>query len=330
MQERAGLMRISVCMGIYNGEKYIVQQLESIRRQTRVPDEVILCDDGSVDGTQECVREYLESHRELLGWKLICNAENKGYPGNFYYVMEQCTGDIVFLADQDDVWEPEKIARMSGVMEQQEEVKVLACTFGLIDGQDETIYTIMSQEDRKRNGSIHAVPIRQVFYKCEWPGMVLAYRNDWYQGKRRAGYQIPHDLLLCAWAAEEQGFFQLEEVLAYHRRHENNTGGEEHRIRKLLNKQRKLNEIENYNRILDEFAMEKVLQSELGKNALEEKRDSMQGRYEALHSGKILKVIKNAWRYRNEVRLATVLCDVGIVRQKRNNEDTGGTGHCKN
>lgn len=320
-------MRISVCMGIYNGEKYIVQQLESIRKQTRVPDEVILCDDGSTDETRACIRAYLESHKELSGWKFICNAENKGYPKNFYYVMEQCTGDIVFLADQDDIWELDKIAHMCSIMEQQEEMKVLACTFGLIDGQDEVIHTVMSPTDRKRNGSIHSVSIQQVFYKCEWPGMVLAYRNEWYRDRMgkiavsgenvaKCG-KIPHDFLLCAWAAEEEGFYQLEEILAYHRRHENNTGGEEHQIGKLLKKGRKLKEIEAYNCILEEFTEKNVLQSEKGRKALEEKKNSMRGRYEALESGKIGSVLKNAWKHRAQVRTATLLCDVLIVKQRK-------------
>lgn len=319
-------MRISVCMGIYNGEKYIVEQLESIRRQTREPEEVILCDDGSIDETRACVKAYLDSQKGFSGWKFICNVKNKGYPGNFYYVMEQCNGDIVFLADQDDVWETDKIARMCSIMEQQKEIKVLACTFGLIDGQDEAIHTIMSPTDGKTGGSIHPVSIQQVFYKCEWPGMVLAYRNEWYQNKIgkiaetgetmiKCG-KIPHDFLLCAWAAEEEGFYQLEEVLAYHRRHENNTGGEEHRIGKLLNKGRKLKEIEAYNCILEEFAEKKVLQSEKGQEALEEKRSSMWGRYEALQSGRIRNVLKNAWKYRAQVRVATVVCDVLIAWQR--------------
>ena len=47
-------MTISVCMGIYNGEKYIEKQLDSIFRQTRKADEVILCDDCSMDGTVVC------------------------------------------------------------------------------------------------------------------------------------------------------------------------------------------------------------------------------------------------------------------------------------
>lgn len=319
-------MRISVCMGIYNGEKYIVQQLESLRSQTRAPEEVILCDDGSTDKTGETVKAYLDSHRELTGWKFICNEENKGYPGNFYYVMGECTGDLVFLADQDDIWAADKIARMCGIMEQQEEIKVLACTFGLIDGQEEAIHTVMSPTAGKTGGSLHPVSIQQVFYKCEWPGMVLAYRNGWCRDRmeKTAGSdepmakwgKLPHDFLLCAWAAEEEGFYQLEEVLAYHRRHENNTGGEEHRIGKLLNKGRKLKEIEDYNGILAEFAEKNVLRSEKGRRALEEKSASMQGRYEALLSGRIGNVLKNAWNYRKQVRPATVICDVLIARQR--------------
>ena len=325
-------MRISVCMGIYNGEKYIVQQLESLRRQTRKPDEVILCDDGSTDKTRSIVGKYLENHRELSSWKFICNAENRGYPGNFYYAMGQCTGDVVFLADQDDIWAEDKIARMSGLMEKQTEIKVLACTYGLIDDQENAIHTVMSPTAGKTDGNFHRMSIGYVFYKYEWPGMVLAYRNRWYQERMQENtesdetvdkcWNIPHDFLLCAWAAEEDGFYQLEEVLAYHRRHEHNTALEEHRIGKLLNKVRKLKEIEGYSTILAEFAEKKVLRTEKGRKTLEEKRISMQDRYEALQSGKIRYVLKNAWNHRKQVRAATLICDVLIVWQRAESRES--------
>ena len=80
-------MRISVCMGVYNGEKYIKEQLESIRLQTRQPDEVILCDDRSTDTTCQVVDEYLTEHSELTGWSFLHNEKNLGYPENFYHVM---------------------------------------------------------------------------------------------------------------------------------------------------------------------------------------------------------------------------------------------------
>ena len=77
-----------------------------------------------------------------------------------------------------------------------------------------------------------------------------------------------------------------------------------------------LKEIEEYNGILAEFAEKNVLRSEKGTRALEEKRDSMQGRYEALLSGRIGNVLKNAWNHRKQVRPATVICDVLIARQR--------------
>ena len=314
-------MTISVCMAIYNGKQYIYDQLESIRLQTREPEEVILCDDGSTDGTRELVRDYLREHRELTGWRLYCNEQNKGYPGNFYHAMGMCTKELVFPADQDDVWDRNKIARMSEVMERQEKIQVLGCLFGLIDAAGKHIHTLMTPTARRGTGDVRAVSIEQVFYKCEWPGMVLAYRNAWYQ-KQAAGagvrtdgmYRIPHDLLLCVRAAEEGGFCQLEEKLAFHRRHGHNAGGEEHRIRRLLNKERKLKEIADYRRILESLVTGEVMVTERGRQALEQKRRSMTGRYEALRSGKVRRVIGNAWRNRGLVRWGTVVCDVMIVR----------------
>lgn len=316
-------MKISVCMGIYNGRIYIEEQLECIRKQTLQPDEVILCDDGSTDGTREFVQEYLVAHSELTGWNVILNKQNKGYPGNFYFSMEQCTGDIIFLADQDDVWDLHKIERMVAIMQEREEIKVLGCTFGLIDGSNETIRTVMAPTTQQDTGAMRNISIHQVFYKCEWPGMVLAYRNSWYQNmqqeckgseeQQKERGRIPHDFFLCARAAEENGFYQLEECLAYHRRHDNNTGGEEHRIGRLLNKERKLKEIRDYNEILEYFFKGKVMQTAEGRDALAVKCESMRGRYEALISGKMRKVVGNAWKHRGEVRMATMVCDVLIV-----------------
>ncbi len=312
-------MRVSVCMAIYNGIRFIEQQLECIRKQTRKPDEVILCDDGSTDGTGEFLRKYLEQNQDTTGWKLFLNEENRGYPGNFYHAMSLCTGDIVFLADQDDLWDLRKIGRMCEKMVRYREIRVLCCTFRLIDGADETIHTVMAPAARRGSGEVRQVSVEQVFYKCEWPGMVLAYRNDWYRSEvKQSVHKIPHDFLLCARAAEDHGFFQLEECLAFHRRHESNAGGEEHRIGRLLKKERKLKEIAEYKRILNCFSDEEVMRTEEGKAALWRKQRSMQGRYEALRSGKSGAVLGNAWRHRREVRLATLICDLAIVKQRKN------------
>lgn len=308
-------MTASVCMGIYNGEKFIEQQLYTILHQTKKPDEVILCDDGSTDHTVEKIQDFIRQNQLQDRWQLFQNPVNKGYPDNFYYAMSLCGCDIVFLADQDDIWGEQKIAHMCQVMERNPDARAVCCKFGLIDAEGKDIHTIMSPTRAGGTMQLRQIGIEDVFYKCEWPGMTVAYDRKWFQSQTGTGYQIPHDLLVCARAAEEKGFYQMDEILAYHRRHSHNTGKEEHRLKHLLKKSRKLEEIEDYLNILQLFMRGEVLRTDGGKEALQEKLSSMQGRYEALRSGKRSTVMKNAWKNRNSVRLATLICDLLIVKQ---------------
>lgn len=314
-------MTVSVCMCTYNGETYIEEQLRSIMNQTYMPDEVVICDDASQDHTAEIIGRFIRENNLASGWRLCTNTENRGYPGNFYYAMSLCKGDLVFLSDQDDIWHKNKLEHMREVFQQYPEIQVLCCKFGLIDREGTDIHSVMAPAHSAGTGRVSRISVESVFYKCEWPGMVIGYRTDWYRRRAmklaaEAADKIPHDLLLCALAAEENTFAQMDEELAYHRRHNNNSGGEEHRIGKLLNKARKLREIREYLRILDAFEEGHVLDTEYGNRALSRKKLVMEGRQEALRSGKIGRVICWAWKNRKDVRLATALCDLLIVKQE--------------
>lgn len=308
-------MTVSVCMGTYNGETYIEQQLNTILRQTKAPEEVILCDDGSTDNTVSIIERFIRKNGLDGKWKLYRNKINKGYPSNFYYACSLCNEEIVFLADQDDIWKSDKIEKMCRVMEENPGAKSVCCKFNLMDEKEQEIHSIMAPTHAHETGEVRNVPVEEIFYKCQWPGMVMAYRRDWYESWTKGNYQIPHDFLIAARAAEEGGFFQLDETLAYHRRHDHNTGGEEHHIRKLLNRDRKLKEIRDYLQILQQFLKEEVLTTQTAKLLLNRKTTVMQQREAALQSGRISAVIKNAWKNRKYVRFATAVCDVIIVKQ---------------
>lgn len=309
-------MTVSVCMGTYNGETYIEQQLNTILRQTKAPEEVILCDDGSTDNTVSIIERFIRKNGLDGKWKLYRNKINKGYPSNFYYACSLCNEEIVFLADQDDIWKNDKIEKMCRIMEKNPGAKSVCCKFNLMDEKEQEIHSIMAPTHAHETGEVRNVPVEEIFYKCQWPGMVMAYRRDWYESWTKGNYQIPHDFLIAARAAEEGGFFQLDETLAYHRRHDHNTGGEEHHIRKLLNRDRKLKEIRDYLQILQQFLKEEVLATHTAKLLLNRKTTVMQQREAALQSGRISAVIKNAWKNRKYVRLATAVCDVIIVKQR--------------
>lgn len=96
---------ISVCVATYNGEKYLQEQLDSILIQLAPDDELIISDDFSTDKT----RSILDSYRADPRIKLL-EGPQKGIIKNFEHAINQASGDLIFLADQDDVWLPDKVA----------------------------------------------------------------------------------------------------------------------------------------------------------------------------------------------------------------------------
>ena len=102
------MSRVSVVVTTYNGRKYIFEQLDSIRDQSRPADEVLILDDKSSDGTFEAVQEYIRKNH-LWEWKIIANQTNIGWKRNFKKGFDLCGGDYVFPCDQDDVWHLDKI-----------------------------------------------------------------------------------------------------------------------------------------------------------------------------------------------------------------------------
>ena len=101
-------LKNSVVMATYNGEKYIIEQLDSIKNQTLPPDEVIICDDKSTDRTCEIISDYIKKN-DLENWRLYENEKNVGFYKNFFHALRLSTGDIIYLSDQDDVWCLDKI-----------------------------------------------------------------------------------------------------------------------------------------------------------------------------------------------------------------------------
>ena len=100
-------MKISIVMTVYNGEKYIKEQIDSFLNQTLLPNEIIISDDCSSDKTIEIVEEYKKKYSDKI--KVFKNQYNLGFTKNFQKGIEKSSGDIIFLSDQDDVWYKNKI-----------------------------------------------------------------------------------------------------------------------------------------------------------------------------------------------------------------------------
>lgn len=100
------MVRVSVCMAVYNGEKFIERQIESILQQLTTEDELIISDDGSMDETMRIVNNFRDCRI-----KLISNIQKHGFIGNFENALCHASGNYIFLSDQDDIWELNKIER---------------------------------------------------------------------------------------------------------------------------------------------------------------------------------------------------------------------------
>lgn len=111
-------MIISIAMATYNGAKYLREQLDSFVAQTRLPDELVVCDDGSEDKTISIIEEF--SQRAPFVVRLIKNPKNLGFIKNFEKALSLCTGDLIFFSDQDDVWFPEKVQYIEKVFQEKD------------------------------------------------------------------------------------------------------------------------------------------------------------------------------------------------------------------
>mgnify|MGYP001244301303 CR=1 FL=1 len=109
---------ISVAMCTCNGAAYLREQLASIASQTRLPDEVVVSDDRSTDDTDEIVRRFAERARFPVHF--CVNEERLGSTLNFGRAISVCSGDLIALSDQDDLWHPEKLQRVETAFDHDE------------------------------------------------------------------------------------------------------------------------------------------------------------------------------------------------------------------
>jgi len=101
------MARISVALASYNGARFIDQQLDSLMRQTELPHEIVVCDDGSSDNTLAIVTAF--ARRAPFAVRIYSNEVRLGFADNFLKAARLCEGDLIAFCDQDDVWHERKL-----------------------------------------------------------------------------------------------------------------------------------------------------------------------------------------------------------------------------
>jgi glycosyltransferase involved in cell wall biosynthesis len=95
---------ISCIVPVFNAERYLRETLDSVMGQTYRPLEIIVADDGSTDATASVVAAYGDRVRYLL-------QPNGGPAAARNLGLRAVSGEFVAFIDQDDLWNPEKLAR---------------------------------------------------------------------------------------------------------------------------------------------------------------------------------------------------------------------------
>ena len=205
----------SVVMTTYNGMKYVIQQLESIKNQTLAPCEVIIADDGSTDATVDVINEFISSNG-LSNWYVIRNDVNKGWRRNFVEAAALAKGKYIFFCDQDDIWIKDKIEVMVSAMEHNKQINVLAGKY--IKFQSEI------PEFEITGNEVHPVKEDNHLLFTNFPGCVYCVRRTfWEEIIQYWNGVFSHDAICWAVAKLQKSAYVLERPVIYWRRHYDST-----------------------------------------------------------------------------------------------------------
>ncbi len=127
------MTKVSIALCTYNGAEFLDCQLNSFLAQTRRPDELIVCDDGSRDGSAPKLSDFAAGAPFPV--RISINETNFGSTKNFEKAISFCSGDVIFLSDQDDFWQPSKVERMLLEFEKNAAVGMVFSNAEITDAQ---------------------------------------------------------------------------------------------------------------------------------------------------------------------------------------------------
>lgn len=225
-------------MSTYNGVAFLNEQLLSIINQSYPVDEVIIFDDASKDSTVEFINEFICANKLNKTWHIFPQQKNRGYIMSFTEALKSASGDIIFLADQDDVWKVNKVERMITYMNENPQIQALNTSFNFIDGcgnQKESRSVPFSSNNgwmlfkSVKKDALEEISQRYILKQNITPGCAMAVRKELltdFFALQDEGV-IPHDWKLNLLAAGKNGCFYLNQPLIQYRIHDSNTIGTE-------------------------------------------------------------------------------------------------------
>jgi glycosyltransferase involved in cell wall biosynthesis len=212
----------SIALCTYNGEKYLKEQLKSIINQTVQPDEIIICDDCSKDNSVKIANEILTEWNGA--WKVCVNENNLGYKKNFQKAISLCHGDIIFLSDQDDVWNLHKLELMLPAFENHEVVLAFHDA-ELVDEKLNLLYPSFWETMNFTSNQIKANDYRLIFSHNIMQGAACCFRKGLFKLATPFPEEAVHDEWLLLMGLANGKVIPVSQKLLLYRQAHNVIGG---------------------------------------------------------------------------------------------------------
>lgn len=223
-------------MCTYNGGRFLREQLASVAAQGRPPDELVVCDDGSLDDSREIVKEF--ARRCAFATHFVTNESNLGSTKNFEKAILLCHGDIVALADQDDVWYPHKLKRIEiAFLESSETVAAFSDADLIDDGSrllSQRLWSAFSfdavEQDRFESRRALEILLKHPVVT----GATMAFRREFIDIVLPIPRAHIHDRWISFLLAARGQFVAIREPIMQYRRHNRQQEGLPPQIRREL------------------------------------------------------------------------------------------------
>lgn len=236
--------KISIALATRNGADFLPDFLDSLAYQEQLPVELVVCDDASGDETVAILESF--SLRAPFEVRIFRNPECLGVTGNFSRAISLCTGEIIALADQDDVWRPEKLKEISRALAVADceavfsDAEVVAEDLRPLDyGMWERVNFNRHEQARMASGQSLDVLLKHRVVT----GATLAFSKNLCDLLLPIPAQWPHDAWIATLAAVKGHLYPINKPLVDYRQHGANvTGGQkksllaEMRIAKALDR----------------------------------------------------------------------------------------------
>ena len=209
---------ISVCMTSYNGKQYIQKQIETILVNLSGEDELIISDDGSSDGTNELIASLMEQDQRIR----LIPGPKQGVIANFENAITASRGEYIYLADQDDLWAPNKAAVVQECFKEHN-CMVVVHDADIINEHDEVMESSFYARRNSGAGVIKNIA------KNTYIGCCMAFRRELLQGILPIPKNIEmHDQWIGVIGDIIGRAFFCDKVLFHYRRHGANVSSFDH------------------------------------------------------------------------------------------------------